>query len=102
MSTSEQKEIGELLEKDNFKVIILNKIIIPNKIIMPKKVLSNIQSFNTCFLNNIKNPYTNKAYEKSRPVVYIYNHKMENIVLGHSRKIPGVSQDISFCLASII
>lgn len=41
---------------------------------MPKKILSNIQVFNSCFINNIKVLYTNKANEKSCLIVYIYNN----------------------------
>lgn len=63
---------------------------------------SSIQGFNFCFINNIKDLYTDKVYKKSCPVLYTYNNKMKNLTLMHLPKISGVSQDIDFGLATII
>ena len=67
LSASRQKKIEELFEKDIFKVVI------PNKVITFKKILSNIKDFNSYFFNDIQNQYINKAYEKSRLIIYAYN-----------------------------
>lgn len=50
---SRQKDVAKLFEKDIFKVITTNNI------------SSNVQIFNSHFVNKIKNFDTNKAYEKS-------------------------------------
>ena len=96
LSASGQKEIQGLLEKDIFKVIT------PNKVVTPEEVPSNIQVFNSCFVNNIKDPCIDKADEKSRSVVHAYNDEKKNLMLMHSSKIPEVSQGIDSCLAAII
>ena len=96
LSASGQKEIQGLLEKDDFKVVTSDKLV------MPKKVQSSTQVFNSHFVNNIKDPYTDKAYEKSRLVMHTYNDKMKNLMLMHSPKIPRVSQGIGSCLTAII
>ncbi len=98
-STSEQKEIQKLLEKDIFKVVTLDKIVIP------EQVISSTQVFNTSFVDNIKDLCTDKAYEKNRLVVYTYNDEkknLKNLVLIHLPKIPEVSQSIGSCLTAII
>ena len=43
------------------------------------------------FMDAIKDPWTNKAYEKSNLVVYAYNNKKKNIMLGHLPQILRVS-----------
>ena len=68
---------------------------------MPKEVPSNIQVFNSYFVDNIKDPCIDKADEKSRPVVNIYNDEKKNLMLIHSSKIPEVRQSIGSCLAAI-
>ncbi len=64
LSALEQKKIQKLLENDVFKVVTLDKVI------MPKQVSSNNQVFNSSFVENIKDLYTDKAYIKNRPIVY--------------------------------
>ncbi len=96
LSVSGQKEIQKLLEKDVFKVVT------PDKVVMPEEVPSSTQVFNSSLVDNIKDPCTDKAYEKSRPVVHAYNDEKKNLMLMHSPKIPGVSQGIGSYLAAII
>lgn len=55
------------------------------------EISSNIQVFNFCFINNIKDLYTDKVYEKSRLIMYAYNNKKKNYILIHSPKIQRVS-----------
>lgn len=56
-TVSKKKKIIGLLEKDVFKIVIT------------KDICSNIQIFNSRFVNKIKNPSIDKAYEKSRLVI---------------------------------
>ncbi len=72
---------------------------------MPEQVPSSTQVFNSSLVNDIKDPCTDKAYEKNRLVVHAYNDEkknLKNLVLIYLPKIPEVSQSISFCLAAII
>ena len=96
LSAYRQKKIQELLEKDDFKVFTLNKLL------MPEEIQSSTQVFNSYFVNDIKDPYTDKVYEKSCLVVHMYNDKKKNLVMMHLPKVPGVSQSIGSCLAIII
>lgn len=59
---SGQKKIIKLLEKDASKVVISEKFVISNIL---EEILSNIQIFNSCFVDKIKNPNTHKSYKKS-------------------------------------
>ncbi len=90
LSTSGQKEIQGLLEKDIFKVVT------------SEEVPSRTQVFNSSLVDNIKNLYTDKTYEKNRPVVHAYNNSKKNLVLMHSPKISEVNQDIGSCFLAII
>ncbi len=96
LSASGQKEIQGLLEKDVFKVVTLDKDV------TPEEVPSSTQVFDSRFVDDIKDPCTDKAYEKSRPVVHVYNDEKKNLVLIHLPKIPGVRQSIGSCFAAII
>ena len=69
---------------------------------MPEEIQSSTKVFNSYFDNDIKDLYTDKAYEKSRLVMHTYNDKKKNLVLMHSPKISKVSQSISSCFAAII
>ena len=64
-----QKEIMGLLKKGIFKVVT------------SKNIPSNAQIFNSCFVDKVKNVVTDKAYEKSRLVVQVYNDQEKNLVL---------------------
>ena len=90
LSASGQKEIQGLPEKDVFKVVT------------PEKVPSSSQVFDFRFVDEIKDPCIDKAYEKSCPVIPAYNDEEKNLMLIHSPKIPGVSQGICSYLAAII
>ncbi len=52
-TVSRQQKIARLLEKILFKVVI------------PEKILSNARVFNSCFVNEIKDPCTDNAHQKS-------------------------------------
>jgi hypothetical protein len=56
-----RKEINRLLEKGVFATIIV------------KDVSQGVYIFNSRFVNKIKHPSTNKAFEKSRLVIQAYN-----------------------------
>ena len=81
LSTSEQKQ--ELLEKDVFKVVI------PDKVVTPEKVLNSTQVFNFRFVDEIKDPCTNKVYKKTRLVLQVDNDKDKNLEL---TKLPIIQQ----------
>jgi hypothetical protein len=54
---SRQKKINKLLKKGIFAAII------------EKDILQGVYIFNSCFVDEIKHPGTNKAFEKSRLVI---------------------------------
>lgn len=92
----EKKDIQKLMKKDVFKIVNLDKNI------MFEEVLSSTQVFNSSFVNNIKDPCTDKAYIKNRSVLYTYKNEKKNLILMHLSKILEVSQDNSSCLIIII
>ncbi len=96
LSLSGQKEIQELLEKDDFKVLT------PDKVVTPEEVPSSTQAFNPCFVDYIKDPCIDKVNKKSRPIVHAYNVEKKSLTLMHSLKIPKVSQGIGSCLTTIM
>ena len=69
---------------------------------MSEEVLNNLQIFDFCFVDEIKNLCIDKAYKKCRPVMHAYNDEEKNLVLIHSPKIPGVSRGIGSYLVAII
>ena len=81
LSASGQKQ--GLFEKDVFKVVI------PDKVVTPEEVPNSTQVFNSRFIDEIKDPYTNKAYGKSRLVVQADNDKDKNLEL---TKLPIIQQ----------
>ena len=89
-TSSRHKEITGLLENGVFEVI------------NPKDVPTNIRIFNSRFVDEIKNPGTDKAFEKSRLVVQAYNDEEKNLVLTQSPTIQRVSQRLIICLAAIL
>jgi hypothetical protein len=68
-STSCQKELTSLLEKGVFEVVKL--VDVPD----------GIRLFNSRFVDEIKNPRTDLAFEKSRLVVQAYNDEEKKLVL---------------------
>ena len=72
------------------------------KVIMSHEISSSTPAFNSSLINNINDPYTNKAYKKNRLVIYAYNNEKKNFMLIYSLKILGVSQGIGSYLAIII
>ena len=87
-TASRHKEIARLFEKGIFKVVTTNSI------------PSNIQILNSRFVNKIKNPDTDKVYEKSQLVVQAYNDKEKDLILTQLLTIQRVSQHLIICLAA--
>jgi hypothetical protein len=63
------KEINRLLEKGVFAVVT------------DSNVLQGVYIFNSRFIDEIKHPSTNKAFEKSRLVIQAYNNQGKDLVL---------------------
>ncbi|KAE8553803.1 hypothetical protein EYB25_002341 [Talaromyces marneffei] len=84
---SRRKEINGLTEKGVFEAVD------------PKDVPLNIRIFNLRFVDEIKNPRTDKAFEKSRLVVQAYNDADKTFVLTESPTIQRCSQRLILCLA---
>jgi hypothetical protein len=74
-ANSRQKEINRLLEKGVFAAVT------------EKDVLQGVYIFNSRFVNKIKHPGTNKAFEKSRLVIQAYNDQGKDLVLTQSPTI---------------
>ena len=74
-SASHKKEINGLLEKGVFKVIYLSTVPLGTRL------------FNSRFIDEVKHPRTNKAFEKSRLVVQAYNDQDKDLVLTQSPTI---------------
>ena len=87
---SRRKEINGLLDKGAFELTNLSEI--------PK----GIRIFGSRFVNEIKNPGTDQAYEKSRLVVQAYNDKGKELILTESPTIQRVSQRIILAVAAIL
>lgn len=58
-----KKEIAEQIEKNVIKIVII------------KNISSNVQIFNSRFVDEVKNISTNKAYEKSLLILLAYKIK---------------------------
>jgi hypothetical protein len=87
-TASRQKEIVGLLEKGVF--LPVNKGDVP----------SNIRIFNSRFVDEVKNPGTEKAFEKSRLMMQAFNDQNKTLVLIQSSIIQRVSQRLIICLAA--
>ena len=72
---SRRKEINGLLEKGVFAVIT------------ERDVPQDVRIFNLRFINEIKHPGTDKAFEKSRLVIQAYNDQGKDLVLTQSPMI---------------
>ena len=83
---SRQKEIDGLLEKGVFELVNLSDV--------PK----GLRIFNSRFVDKIKHPGTDQAYEKSRLVVQAYNDRGKDLILMQSPTIQHVSQRIILTL----
>jgi hypothetical protein len=84
---SRRKEINGLMEKGVFEAIDL------------KDIPPGVRIFNLRFVDEIKNPGTDKAFEKSRLVVQAYNDANKSLVLTESPTIQRCSQRLILCLA---
>ncbi|SLM40545.1 hypothetical protein SS1G_12712 [Lasallia pustulata] len=87
---SRQKEISGLLEKGVFKIIDITDV--------PK----GIRIFNSRFINEIKNVGTDKAFEKSRLVIQVYNDYGKELVLTQSPTIQQMSQRLILAIAATL
>ncbi|KAI1001772.1 hypothetical protein K3495_g6428 [Podosphaera aphanis] len=87
---SKRKEIDGLMEKGVFEVVPINSV--------PKGT----RIFNSRFVNEIKNPGTDKAAEKSRLVVQAYKDNGKISVLTQSPTIQRVSQRIILLIAACL
>jgi len=88
-SASRQKELAGLLEKGVFEITKL------------ADVPQGVRLFNSRFVDEIKNPGTDKAFEKSRLVVQAYNDQEKELVLTQSPTIQRVSQRLILCIAAM-
>lgn len=88
-TASRQKELNGLLEKGVFKVVKLTD------------VPSGVRLFNSRFVDEVKHPGTDKAYEKSRLVVQAYNDHEKELVLTQSPTIQRISQRLILCIAAM-
>jgi hypothetical protein len=88
--TSRRKELNGLLESGVFEVVNITDI--------PQ----GIRIFNSRFVNEIKNPGTTSAFEKSRLVVQAYKDTEKDIVLTQSPTIQRVSQRLILALTGIL
>jgi hypothetical protein len=86
-TNSRRTEVNGLLEKGVFAVVTEDS------------VPYNTRIFNSRFVDEIKHPGTDKAFEKSRLVVQAYNDQGKNLVLTQSPTIQRVSQRIILALA---
>jgi hypothetical protein len=86
-TASRQQEIADLLEKDVF--LSVNRAEVP----------SDVRIFSSRFVNEIKHPDTNKAFEKFRLVVQAFRDQNKILVLTQSLIIQRVSQRLIICLA---
>jgi hypothetical protein len=84
---SRQCEINGLLEKGVFEPVAIEDV--------PKGT----RIFNSRFVDEIKHPGTDKAFEKSRLVVQAYNDQGKDLILTQSPTIQRVSQRIILALA---
>jgi hypothetical protein len=66
--------------------------------IIVKDIPQGVYIFNSRFVNEIKHPSTNKAFEKSRLVIQAYNDQRKDLVLMQSPTIQRVSQRIILAL----
>jgi len=78
-ANSRSSEINGLLEKGVFRVVNL------------EDVPQGVRIFNSRFVDEIKHPGTDKAFEKSRLVVQAYNDQGKDLVLTQSPTIQRVS-----------
>lgn len=67
-----KKKIQELFEKDVFKIVTSNKFV------TLERFPSNIQVFNSCFIDDNIDPCTNKVYKKICLVIYAYHNKKKS------------------------
>lgn len=81
-----QKEITGLLGMGVFKLV--------------SRIPTGARLFNSRFVDEVKNPGTEKAYEKSRLVLQAYKDAEKEIVLTQSPTIQRASQRLIVCLAA--
>ena len=82
-------EILNLLKKGIFKIVLIND------------VLANIRIFNIRFVDEVKNKRTEKAFEKSRLVIQIFNNNKKDQILIQLLIIQRISQRLIFYITVI-
>jgi hypothetical protein len=87
-ATSRQEEINGLIKRGVCALIL------------PSDILCNVRVFGSRFVDEIKNPGTDKAFEKSRLVIQVYNDSGKVQVLTQSPTIQRVSQRILLAIAA--
>jgi hypothetical protein len=87
---SRQKEINGLFERGVFKII--------DEADIPKGT----RIFNSRFVDEIKNPGTDQAFEKSRLVVQAYNDTEKDLVLTQSPTIQRASQRLLLAITTML
>jgi hypothetical protein len=87
-TASRQQEIADLLEKEIF--LSVNRA----------EVSPDVRIFSFRFVNEIKHPSIEKAFEKSRLVIQAFNDQNKTLVLTQSPIIQRISQRLIICLAA--
>jgi hypothetical protein len=87
---SRRKELNGLFEKGVFETVDISTVPLGARI------------FNSQFVDEIKNPGTDKAFEKLRLVVQAYNDQGKDLVLTQSPTIQRISQRIILALSAIL
>ena len=86
---SRRKEINDLLNKGVFDVIALTN------------VPTGVRLFNSRFVDEIKNPGTSAAFEKSRLVVQAFNDRGKEMIMTQSSTIQRMNQRLILTLTAI-
>jgi hypothetical protein len=89
-TASRHKELNGLLENGVFEVVDI------------KDVPDGTRIFNSRFVDEIKNPGTDKAFEKSRLVIQAYKDTEKDTVLTQSPTIQRASQRLILSLAAVL
>jgi Reverse transcriptase (RNA-dependent DNA polymerase) len=87
---SRRKEINGLLERGVFEIV--NKSSVPD----------GVRIFNSRFVDEVKNPGTSQAFEKSRLVVQAYNDTEKSLILTQSPTIQRASQRLLLAITAIL
>ena len=84
------KELNELLEKRVFEIIYIDDLFIKTRV------------FESRFINQMKNEGTEKAFEKSRLIMQIFNDSKKQKIFTQALIIQRVSQRFIIALSLVI